>query len=222
VRTRLTHDRQRCPQTSNLRHCVQCLPSEVPLIRSTTVETIPIRAALMWLVTCAMLAAGCGQAASPRPGTPSASPTTTASTDQPSAAARMICEPEARDEIVARLGIQVSKVLAPTWSDHVYACRYVFPNGVMVLSVKDFPDPPMAWTYFTAMRERSGASATLDGLGDNAFIKNDGTTVVVQKQSGVLVVDVTDLPARVGKPTIARSQAALAVATIIIGCWTGD
>ena len=48
----------------------------------------------------------------------------------------MVCAPEAQREIAAALGV-TAHVQTPTWSGHVYTCRYMYPNGAFVLSVKE-------------------------------------------------------------------------------------
>ena len=51
----------------------------------------------------------------------------------PSAAAKMICAREAQTELAAVLGVHTTQPVVPTWTDHVYSCRYTYNKAVMVL-----------------------------------------------------------------------------------------
>jgi hypothetical protein len=46
-------------------------------------------------------------------------------------------------------------------------------------------------------------------------------SAVVRKDYRVLLVDVSRLPARFGKPIASRSDMSAGVAGVIMGCWTG-
>ena len=59
-----------------------------------------------------------------------------------------------------------------------------------------------------------------DGATSAAFATKDGS-VYVRKDFKVLKVDVSKLPASVGKTPISRADAAVSVAQLIMGCWTG-
>lgn len=139
----------------------------------------------------------------------------------PSAAARMVCAAEAQGDIAAALGVRPRQPLHPTWSDRVYTCRYVYADGVMVLSVKDLPDAAATDAYYTARRRAAPGATPLRELGHPAFATPDGS-VYLRKDTKVLHVDVTRLPAAFGNPPHPRDQAALAVAATLIHCWTGD
>jgi hypothetical protein len=170
---------------------------------------IPVVLVLLGLAGCS---SGGGSAA------PVASATYAA---EPSVSARQVCSSEAEDDIQAALGIKVTKTLNPTWTDHVYACRYVYQVGTMVLSVKELPDATATAAYFTSLQSRFGASSGAAGLGEGAFIGRDGSTVV-RKDFKVLSIDVSGLPEKLGQPLISRSEVAYRVAVVIMGCWTGN
>jgi len=142
---------------------------------------------------------------------------TTARSDGPSDAAHIVCTDTARNEITGALGIDTTKPLAPTWSDHTYSCRYVFTDGSLLLSVKDLPDAAATTAWFDSLRTAAG-STPLSGMGDGAIQQPDGN-VVVRKDDAVLVVDVTALPASVGKPVRPRAVAARTVAQTVMICW---
>ena len=54
----------------------------------------------------------------------------------PSAISKQVCAGEAQKDIGETLGV-TAVVQTPTWVDHLYSCRYQYPNGSMVLSVKE-------------------------------------------------------------------------------------
>lgn len=154
-------------------------------------------------------AAGLG--AAPTPGA-------AATTDGPSDAAHLVCTGTAENEITGALGIRTTEPLAPTWTDHVYACRYAFADGSMRLSVKDLPDDAGTTAWFDSLHIAATGSTALSGMGDGAFQEPNGT-VVVRKDHAVLVVDVAALPATVGKPVRPRATAARTVAQTVLICW---
>jgi hypothetical protein len=57
----------------------------------------------------------------------------------------------------------------PTWSDRLYSCRYVYPGGSMLLSVKDLPDATVLTVDVSALpagfgkpaRSRASAARTV-------------------------------------------------------------
>ena len=162
----------------------------------------------------AVSAAGCAST-----GQSAASTTVTVTrSDGPSDAAHIVCTDTARNEITGALGIDTTKPLAPTWSDHTYACRYVFADGSMLLSVKDLPDAAATTAWFDSLRTAAAGSTPLSGMGDGAIQEPNGD-VVVRKDDAVLVVDVTALPANVGKPVRPRAVAARTVAQTVMICW---
>jgi hypothetical protein len=55
---------------------------------------------------------------------------------RPPSIATMICRFEAIQDIASALRAKAT-VSAPTWADHLYTCRYSYPNGSMALSVKE-------------------------------------------------------------------------------------
>jgi hypothetical protein len=57
-------------------------------------------------------------------------------------------------------------------------------------------------------------------VGQAAFDAPDDS-VVVRKDFKVLDVDASGLPMQFGQPLITRSEAAMRVALLVMGCWTG-
>ena len=176
------------------------------------------------LVGVAVLTGACGGSSS----TTSPSASTVASghvvrpvSAQPSKSARMICSPEAQQEVLANAtGVRLTKPATATWEDNLYACRYVYGANVMVVSVKELANKTETDAYVASLERQLGVTRTVP-IGPRAFLARDGS-VVVQKDYKVLLVDVRDLPQKFGEPLDARENIALNVATSIMGCWTGE
>src|SRR5947207_1461004 len=126
----------------------------------------------------------------------------------PSKSAKMICEQEAADEVAAVIGVKTTKAVVPTWSHGLYSCRYVYPNGVIALSVKELPNQAVTDAYFASLRRQHGEQRTWANLGQGAFVTPNGS-IVVRKDDKVLFVDISRLPAQFGSPPTARANAAL-------------
>jgi hypothetical protein len=137
----------------------------------------------------------------------------------PATATAMICRTEAIQEIDSAVGVTAT-VSSPTWSDHVYSCTYGYPSGSMQLSVKELPDPTQTNAYYHQLEVRMGDTGTVAGLGQDAFQTTNGS-VVVRKDSKVLLVDVTGLPAQFGLPPKTAGTVAVTVADVILACWSG-
>ena len=137
----------------------------------------------------------------------------------PSASAKMICAPEAQTEMVAVLGVHTTQPVVPTWTDHIYSCRYTYKDAVMVLSVKELSSKTETDAYFTSLAHRLGQTERLT-LGQGGFTTKNHS-VVVRKDYKVLLVDTSGLPALFGAPLNNRGEIAITVAATIMGCWTG-
>jgi hypothetical protein len=170
---------------------------------------------------------GCGKSApstttAPDLGNRATTPASSAPpVDGPSASAKMICESEAAGEISGRLGVKLSQPLTPTWSDHLYSCRYVYPSGVLAMSVKELADASATTAYYTSMKGSAASQVALTGLGEAAFAVPDGS-VFVRKDFKVMHVDVAGLPAQFGQPPRSPADVAKETAAIIMNCWTGS
>jgi hypothetical protein len=138
----------------------------------------------------------------------------------PSEQARMICQSEAREDIASALGVKPVKVSAPTWSDHLYSCKYMYSNGAIPLSVKELDGTAATTRYFESLAQTLGRVDAI-GLGQGAF-STTNHSVVVRKDNKVLTVDPSQLPGEFGAPPQSPSTVALTVATTIMGCWTGE
>jgi hypothetical protein len=138
----------------------------------------------------------------------------------PSKSAKMVCAPEARRDLARVLGVSTISTVAPTWVDHLYSCRYVYADGVMVLSVKEVSNRAQTTAYFNLLAHQLGKTSRLNGLGQGAYTTTNGD-VVVRKDYKVLLVDISGLPAHFGVPPTSAADIAVTVADVIMGCWSG-
>lgn len=169
-----------------------------------------------WLVSAALVSAGCSGGAATTPTTRAPQPAGA----NPSPISVMVCAPEAIKEIDSALG-EKATVSDRSWVDHRYSCLYGYPSGSMALSVKELSSWAATRAYFAAMAATSGKARDLPNLGQAAFQETDGS-VVVRKDWKVLVVDITGLPAQFGVPPTSSGDVAVTVADVILGCWAGD
>ncbi|MER5862991.1 hypothetical protein [Kitasatospora sp. NPDC002040] len=162
---------------------------------------------------------GCaGAEAAPPPVSPSPA-RAAAPAKGPSDEARLVCTGRTAEHISGALGVAARSPLQPSWSEDVYACDYAYPDGsTMRLSVKDLADAGATTAYFEAKRAVAGPVTVLEGMGEGAFERADGS-VVVRKDNTVLVVDVSALAATLGTPPRPRANVARTVATTVLICW---
>src|SRR5258708_19940563 len=92
--------------------------------------------------------------------------------------AKMICEQETADEVAAVIGIKTTKAVVPTWTHGLYSCRYVYPNGVIALSVKELPDQSATDAYFASLRRQHGEHRTWANLRPRPFVTPHGSILV--------------------------------------------
>jgi hypothetical protein len=138
----------------------------------------------------------------------------------PAPAARLFCGPRAKREISTSLGIRPTRVSEPTLEKHRFSCHYLYPEGVIGLSVQGFPDGAAASRYVDRLGRQHGRRPEPPQLGESlsAFVTTDGS-IVVRNRRDVLEVDVTALPADFGRPSQPASVVSLAVAVTILGHW---
>ncbi|MFG2820553.1 hypothetical protein ACGFX4_14120 [Kitasatospora sp. NPDC048365] len=165
----------------------------------------------------AAAAAGCA-AAPPAPGPSPAAAPPTAAARQPSRAALMVCGGDVEREVTGALGTALLTPLTGSWVDPRYTCPYVFPGATLALVVDQTADRPAAEALFERRRAEAAGATAVDGLGEAAFARPDGS-VVVRKDSMLLLVDVAGLPAGFGTPVRSRANIALTVATAVMTCW---
>ena len=138
----------------------------------------------------------------------------------PSESAQMVCAPEAQQEVATALGAAATTVTTPTWIDHLYSCQYVYPSGVMVVSVNELSTPAETTAYFNALESQYGRSESLKGVAQGAIVTANGS-LVLRKDYKVLFVDTSALTVPFGSGFKTRSQVAVGVGITVLGCWTG-
>lgn len=158
------------------------------------------------------------------PGTPAASvgpaSAAPAAPGGPVPATVMVCADEGQQDIATLIGIRPLRVDPPTWTDHIYSCRYIYRDGAFALSVKELPDVQRTTEYFEQLAAQRGNTGPVRGLGDGAFVTGDGS-VVARLDTKVLLVDITALPPSFGRPPVGPPAAARLVAKALMDCWTG-
>jgi hypothetical protein len=140
----------------------------------------------------------------------------------PSESSKMICSAEGQGAIAGSLGV-TPRPIKPTWANEVYTCNYVYPNGTMTLSVREYPSDAAAMQAFNAAKTQLGGVPASGGtvLGQGTFQVPSNDSLYVVKDNKLLKVDVSKLPANFGSPALGRSDVALTVGVTIMGCWTG-
>jgi len=170
------------------------------------------------LVAIAMLGASCSSSGTGAQSSTTLAPLPAGAT--PSSISKMVCGTEAQKEMADPLGVKAT-VTTPTWTDHVYACRYTYPNGFFALSVKELSSWSQTYAYYDGLGSTLGDTGKLKDLGQGAFATTNGS-IVVRKDWKVLLVDITGLPAQFGVPPTSRADIAFTIADVIMGCWAGD
>ncbi len=184
-------------------------------LRSPTASNRTRGALLIALMGLALVSGACSLGSS---GTSAAVPLPAGPT--PSKIAKAICADQAKQEIASALG-ETASISKPTWVDHLYSCRYVYPTGSMALSVKELSSWSQTKAYVKMLAHQMGGSRSLFGLGQ-AAVQTPSGSVIVRKDWKVLLVNPAGLPGQFGKPPTSAGDVAVTVADIILGCWEGD
>jgi hypothetical protein len=140
---------------------------------------------------------------------------------KPPALAVMVCGDEVRGDVTKVLSLPAQPATAATWVDQLYTCTYRLPVGPLVLSVKQSADATAAHDYYLAARKRIGSTVDTAGLGTYAYRTPAGVVGLV-KDNFTLTVDATGLPVQFGSQGQKRTDLAYEVASVVLGCWTGD
>ncbi|WP_258803464.1 hypothetical protein [Pseudarthrobacter sp. NS4] len=193
------------------------------------------------LALSALLLAGCAAAVG-APGTagpPSSAPTSSQggghggghhdggtssprpNADGPSEAAKMVCGDQPKDRLTAILDLKQAPHTINDWADSTFTCTYHLDEGDLVISVKEAKNKATALTYFDAMQALAKDATPIEGLanlGFPAYETADGSAVF-QKDSFVLQVDASGLPATIGPDAVTRNALAYQLSTTILACW---
>ena len=168
-----------------------------------------MRRSILALLALPLLLTACGTAEA---GTQQAAPPKNAA---------MVCGKEIRGEIGQTLGLTAAPAASSTWADSVFTCTYRLDSGPLVLSVNVAPTTAKAGAYFDSRRQQTAGATPLAGLGERSFGTPQGSVTVI-KDAMTLTVDATRLPAVFGTSQQKRADFAYEVASVVLGCWTGD
>jgi hypothetical protein len=139
----------------------------------------------------------------------------------PSAAALMVCGDQPKERLRSILHLGSDPHTINSWADSTFTCTYHLAEGALVISVQEAADKASALKYFTAMQALAKGAASIEGLanlGFPAYETADGSAVF-QKDSFVLKVDASNLPATLGLESITRNALAYQLSTTILACW---
>jgi hypothetical protein len=180
--------------------------------------------ALLALTGCASTATVPAAASKAAPSNSGAATVSAAPAAGPDAATKMICGAETNGHVATLAGISGAVPTTSSWADNLYTCRYDLGVAPLVLSVKVASDPASARGYFDQLAAQMKPTQPLQGLaslGLPGFTTVSGD-VVFLKDSSILTIDATHLPAKLGKQGETRNELAYTVATDILACWSGE
>ncbi|MDT0168152.1 hypothetical protein [Pseudarthrobacter sp. BRE9] len=139
----------------------------------------------------------------------------------PSAAALMVCGDQPKERLRSILKLVSDPHTINSWADSTFTCTYHLAEGSLVISVQEAADKASALKYFDAMQALAKGATPIEGLanlGFPAYETADGSAVF-QKDSFVLHVDASGLPATLGPDSITRNALAYQLSTTILACW---
>ncbi|MEC5191930.1 MULTISPECIES: hypothetical protein [unclassified Arthrobacter] len=139
----------------------------------------------------------------------------------PSEAALMVCGDQPMDRLTSILKLETKPHTVNNWADSTFTCTYHLTEGALEISVQEATDQASARTYFDAMQALAKDAKPIQGLanlGFPAYETADGSAVF-QKDTFVLHVDASGLPATLGPNNITRNALAYQLSTTILACW---
>jgi len=175
------------------------------------------------LAVLAALLAGCGGQAPPSvpQNAPQVGPAVvTALPDVPSPQAEMVCQPEAQQDIQDIIGVVPTAVGPIQYANHTSTCRYAYSNGAFTLVVQDLPNDITTTRTYEALAGKLGRVEKIDLPDAEAYTTNDGS-IVLRRDTKVMLVDVTQLPGTFGNPPSPRGDAARLIMKAVLNCWVG-
>ncbi|WP_354180736.1 hypothetical protein [Arthrobacter sp. UYP6] len=125
------------------------------------------------------------------------------------------------ERLTSMLDLEQNPHTINDWVDDTFTCTYHLQEGALEISVQEAPDQTMALTYFEAKQALAQDAKPIEGLanlGFPAYETADGSAVF-QKDSFVLQVDASALPATLGPDGISRNALAYQLSTTILACW---
>lgn len=197
---------------------------------------------LATLALASLLLSGCAANAATAPGTspgtgaPPSSSTGTGHThgqgqntpkqdtppaDGPSEASLMVCGDQPMDRLTSILKLDSKPHTINNWADSTFTCTYHLDEGALKISVKEAKNQAAALEYFNVEQALAKNAKPIEGLanlGFPAYETPDGSAVF-QKDSFVLHVDASELPATLGPDNITPNALAYQLSTTILACW---
>ena len=175
------------------------------------------------LAVLAALLAGCG--GQPPPSVPQNAPqvgpaVVTALPDVPSPQAEMVCQRRPSRTSRTSSGSSATAVGPIQYANHTSTCRYAYPNGAFTLVVQDLPNDITTTRTYEALAGKLGRVEKIDLPDAEAYTTNDGS-IVLRRDTKVMLVDVTQLPGTFGNPPSPRGDAARLIMKAVLNCWVG-
>lgn len=151
----------------------------------------------------------------------SSSPRSTTTDDGPSEASLMVCGDQPMDRLTSILKLDSKPHTVNDWADSTFTCTYHLDEGALKISVKEAKDPASALEYFNLEEALAKDAKPIVGLANLGFpaYETAAGSAVFQKDSFVLHVDASDLPATIGPNNITRNALAYQLSTTILACW---
>jgi hypothetical protein len=133
----------------------------------------------------------------------------------------MVCGDQPKERLRAILDLDSDPHTINNWADSTFTCTYHLAEGALVISVQDATDQASARKYFDAMQALAKDAAPIQGLANLGFpaYETDDGSAVFQKDSFVLKVDASALPATLAPDNITRNALAYQLSTTILACW---
>lgn len=145
----------------------------------------------------------------------------TPSANGPSEASLMVCGDQPMDRLTSILRLDSKPHTINDWADNTFTCTYHLDEGALKISVKEAKDKAAALTYFNVEQALARDGKPIEGLANLGFpaYETAAGSAVFQKDSFVLHVDASGLPATLGPENITRNALAYQLSTTILACW---
>ena len=139
----------------------------------------------------------------------------------PSEASLMVCGDQPMDRLTTILKLDTKPHTIYNWADNTFTCTYHLHQGALKISVKEAKDQEAALEYFNVEQAIAKDAKPIEGLANLGFpaYETAAGSAVFQKDSFVLHVDASDLPATIGPDNITRNALAYQLSTTILACW---
>lgn len=133
----------------------------------------------------------------------------------------MVCGDQPKERLTSLLALADEPHTVSSWKDNTFTCVYHLEQGDLEISVREAPDQPAALKYFDAMQALAADAQPIQGLASLGFPAYETAvgSAVFQKDSFVLEVDASGLPATLGPDAITRNVLAYQLSATILACW---